>query len=73
MVISFAPYSRRRRGVVNRGIDLLREKKNTMEWEKGGTGGRRERKKRNRDITFARYRLIGITRFSIVSENVPPF
>lgn len=62
---------------VSRAIDLLREKmkeQNAMQrwkgekeadWDRGGW------KKRNRDITFARYRLIGITRFSIVSERVP--
>lgn len=66
------------REIVYRGIDLLREKKeqNAMRrrgGKNGGDWGRRGRKKRNRDITFARYRLIGITRFSIVSESVPPF
>lgn len=40
----------------------------TQGWEKEGDRARKGRK-RNRDITFARYRLIGITRFSIVSES----
>lgn len=42
-----------------------------MERKKEGDRDRGRRKNRNRDITFARYRLIGITRFSIVSERVP--
>lgn len=61
---------------VSREIDLrekMKEQKRdaAMETEKEGDWDRRGRKKRNRDITFARYRLIGITRFSIVSERVP--
>lgn len=63
--------------MVSRAIDLLREKMKeqngdaAMEREKEGNWDRGGRKKRNRDITFARYRLIGITRFSMVFERVP--
>jgi len=47
MVISFPPYFRGRRGVVDRGIDLLRGKKSMMEWVKRGNWGpkRAEEKK----------------------------